>query len=259
MKSTNSLNPFESLDRIELELLSEEKLEHILNDYNLNDSIPSHKLFKEVCRYWINEYHWNLISNEKQINCLKGKIEEFLFVEESKELDIPFDLELNWHSPFDYDLILKKKKNHLIPVEYKKQRISFHPYKRNAAGVTFENFLTLRKDQIPNYIKEGLPLILIDRDLDFESETVQNAQSFAKNSTWHEGTINLHPKRSLHLIDVDTLALMIEKNSGFVNLNIHEKHRGKHNGKNFNGNTIGFNANNFPFYHIGGSERDDFF
>lgn len=40
MKSTNSLNPFESLDRIELELLSEEKLEHILNDYNLNDSIP---------------------------------------------------------------------------------------------------------------------------------------------------------------------------------------------------------------------------
>ena len=156
---------------------------------------------------------------------------------------------MNWESPYTFDMYLVKDVHNHICLEYKSQKVTYHP-KENDFNVNYDTFLTLRTSQIPKYCEEGLPYILIDKNLDNSHKTNQKALNYALRYPWPKKKMNLAGGRSLHLVDVETLCKMIETKSNYIELNIPYYERGKHNGK-FSGDTIAFSSELFPSYSIG--------
>tara|TARA_Y100001938_G_C8098576_1_gene439909 strand:- start:4132 stop:4872 length:741 start_codon:yes stop_codon:yes gene_type:complete len=242
-------SPFDSLDKIEASLVSETKLENLFNEFNLDKHVPKDRLAMEHMRCWHNQFDWNLIENPKQLHCAIGKLQEYKFTEESNDFNLDFKFQMNWESPYAFDMYLVKDVHNHICLEYKSQKVTYHP-KKNDFNVNYDTFLTLRTSQIPKYCEEGLPYILIDKNLDNSHKTNQKALNYALRYPWPEKKMNLTGGRSLHLVDLETLCKMLETESNYIELNIPYYERGKQNGR-FNGDTIAFSSELFPEYKLG--------
>tara|TARA_B100000287_G_scaffold434337_1_gene498511 strand:- start:1928 stop:2680 length:753 start_codon:yes stop_codon:yes gene_type:complete len=249
MKDHLPESPFDSLDKIEASLLSDTKLDNLFSEHSLDKHNPKDKLAMEHMRCWHNQFDWDLINNPKQLMCAIGKIQEYKFTKESVNFDLDFNFHMNWESPYTFDMYLVKGIHEHIPLEFKTQRVTYHP-RKNDFNVNYDTFLTLRTSQIPKYCEEGLPYILIDKNLDNSHKTNQKALDYAIRYPWPERKMKLTGGRSLHLVDVETLCKMLDTESNYLQLNIPYYERGKHNGK-FTGDTIAFSSELFPEYRIG--------
>ena len=228
-------------------------LEDLIREYNFEEVEDEFFLFS--FRYWARRFDQDP-RNPKHESCLRGKIEEYFFVKESKFLDLPFEIELNYGDPFGPDLWLKKSKYEIIPADHKKQRNTIHPARPNPFDITGENFTTLRRSQIDDYCEHSLKWILIDRDVDMNLPSNRKVRSFVKRFDWPNHEVKLESKRNLVIVEVEKLCRMIERNEDVIFLVIPEEKRyHNNNGKNkFNGETIGFNYE--VFSHVTLTQTD---
>ena len=245
----NSSNPFDSLDTIERELLSENKLETILVEYDLDDYNAEHKAFKNHLLVWHKQYKMNLVDNPKHENCVRVKIQEFLTCVESKSWGLNFELLMNYESPYSFDCYFKTGKYEHLVSDLKFQTNSFHPPRKNTANDHADNFLTLREDQLPDYFDNDLPLIIIIKDVDYSLANNRNVLNFARTYPWPKKKMECKSERKLYLIDTKTLKEMY-RTDGTIPLIVPKKDRGLHNG-DWNGETIGFASDYFPSYTLG--------
>jgi hypothetical protein len=249
-KKLGGENPFDSLGILERELLSRNKLESYFNEYNLDVYNPYHKLAMNHLKFWHDDHHWNLIDNHKHKHCVKVKIEEILLCEESKNWGLDFTLVMNWDSPYSFDCFLRKGNYNYLVSDIKFQSNSYHISKPNPAGVHADNFLTLREDQLPEYCKNELPLVLIVKDVDYSLPNNRKVKMFAKKYNWPDEKMKCENEKRIVLVDTKTLCKMYYEGNGTIPLNVPKEHRGKHNGE-WNGDTIGFSRYHFPSYKLG--------
>ena len=224
-------------------------IEDLIKDYKLSEENDEYFLFS--FRYWGRTYHQD-VTSDKVWNCLKGKIDEYLFVKDSKKFNLPFEVELNYGDPFGPDLYLKKSKFEIAPCDYKGQFGLYHPCQKNDFNITGENFTTLRRSQIDDYCKNGLSYILIDRNIDMSRDCNKRVLSFAERFNWTGRDLILDSKRTVIIVEVERLCKMIDKNEDVIFLVIPEDKRYDRNGS-FSGDTIGFNYEIFSNINITGT------
>jgi len=221
---------------------SEKILDGMLEKHGVKDDYARCVFFN-----WANEFNFNLDSSPKEKWAMDGKIVEYLFCQETKEMDLGFHFEFNFNDMFSHDMWLVKSKYHWVPVDYKKQRNTIHPAKENPFQIHGGNFCTLRDDKMSQMCRENLPLIVIDRDIDFKKRNNSRVLFFKEKFNWTEKDFKLKDSRHIIICAVDRLCEMREKKDQMIELKIPEEKNYARNGK-FNGATMCFSMD--AFHHI---------
>ena len=146
-KFFNSKSPFDSLDRLENNLASVNKLDDLFDEFNLSKYNYNDKRMMCHMREWHKEHNFDLINEPKHYHCVKGKIREYVFCKESESWGKGFRFAFNFDSMFNHDCFLVKGLYEWIPVDYKYQSNTYWP-KENPFNIHGGNFLTLKENQI---------------------------------------------------------------------------------------------------------------
>ena len=232
-----------------------EMCRRILKEEGIGKTTLNERHFHGVVRLWCEEHEWDM-RDPKRIHCLRGKCAELRFTEESLGWDLPFHFVMNWGTPFDFDMLMVSGPNKVLPIEHKTQRVTKH-IPRNDQLIAYDNWLTLKRNQLDGYIREGLELIVIDRHLDHTHPTVKSAKEFAKNNNWTGREIDLEPERSIHFLDIETIGISLKNGKGFVQDEVPANKRGNHNGRGWTGETTIWNADHFPAYPVRPKQNDE--
>ncbi len=220
----------------------------------VNDLLKKHNVEDDYARCvffnWANEYEFSFDSTAKQAWAMESKIVEYVFCKESKEFNLDYHFEFNWNGMFDHDMWLVKSKYNWIPVDYKKQRNTLHPHKPNEYNIHSGNFCTLRDDKISKMCSEELPLVVIDRDIDFRMKNNSRVLFFKKKFDWTEEKFELSDSRHIVVCPVDKLCEMREKKDQVIELVIPKEKRYARNGKEFNGKSLCFSFELFDTIDI---------
>lgn len=215
-------------------------VDELLIKYGVNDD-------QAACVFhtWAREQSLSANSTEKVLWATESKVVEYLFCLESQEWDLGYHFEFNFNSQFDHDIWLCKSKYNWIPVDYKRQAVTLHPYKFNPFNIHAGNLCTLRKDKMARMCRESLPLIVIDRDIRLSRPCNAKAAEFKEKFRWYEKDFELRDSRHLIIIEVSRLCEMVEKKDQILELTIPEKLRHERNGKHFDGITYNFSMELF--------------
>jgi len=241
-KFTNSSSPFDSLDRIENSLISQNKLEDLFREFNLSNYNFNDKRLMEHLKLWHEELNFDLVNDSKHYHCVKGKIREYVFCKESETWGKNFRFAFNFDSMFSHDVFLVKGLYEWIPVDYKFQGNTFWP-KENPYNIHGGNFLTLKEEQVPKMCRERIPLVVIQRKIDMKKDYNQKVLSFAKCNPWTEEEVKMETENRICFVKTEQLCQMYDLKKDLIFLEVPENKRRKHNdtkkGK-WDGRTIGF-------------------
>ena len=78
---------------------SEKILDGMLEKHGVKDDYARCVFFN-----WANEFNFNLDSSPKEKWAMDGKIVEYLFCQETKEMDLGFHFEFNFNDMFSHDI-----------------------------------------------------------------------------------------------------------------------------------------------------------
>ena len=154
---------------------------------------------------------------------MESKVVEWVFCLETKEMDLGYHFEFNYNSMYDHDMWLVKGKYNWIPVDYKKQRNTLQPYKKNDYNIHAGNFCTLRDDKIDLMCSQKLPLIVIDRDIDFSKRNNSRVLFFKNKFDWTDEKFELKDCRHIIICPVEKLCAMREAKDQIIKLKIPEE------------------------------------
>jgi hypothetical protein len=251
-KFFNSKSPFDSLDRLENNLASVNKLDDLFEEFNLSKYNYNDKRMMCHMREWHEEHNFDLIHEPKHYHCVKGKIREYVFCKDSESWGKNFRFAFNFDSMFNHDCFLVKGLYEWIPVDYKYQSNTFWPQK-NPWNIHGGNFLTLKENQIPKMCRDKIPLVVIQRDVDFTKGYNQKVLSFAKSYPWTEEQVELKTENRICIVNTEQLCQMHTQKKDIIFLEVPENKRKKHNDSakgNWDGKTVGFSFQLFSNFLV---------
>lgn len=238
----NSRNPFDSLNALEIACVNDERLDKLFEEFELTEKDSFDNLLMQHCKHWLESNGLNLEDSEKERNCMRGKIREAMFVKESKEWNLgDIRFEMNWSSIYDHDMFLVSDKYDWTPVDYKLQSNTLHPRNKNDFNINLDTFCTIKANQIPKMCEENMPLILIDRHVDYAQSNNQRAKGFAERFPWTDKPLKMESERRLVFVETKKLCKMYTSKQNCILLKIPEgKINYDRDGSKFDGTTCCF-------------------
>lgn len=250
---SNSKSPFDSLDRLENNIQSENKLDDLFEEFGLSPYNFTDKRMMAHMKVWHEEHSFDLINKPKHYMCVAGKLREYAFCKSSESWGKNFRFAFNFDSMFEADVFLVKGLYEWIPVDYKFQGNTFWP-NENPYNIHGGNFLTLKENQIPKMCRDKIPLVVIHRSIDMEKDYNQKVLSFQKRNPWPKEKVNLESENRICFVKTEQLCLMYEQKKDLIFLEVPEHKRKQHNdskktGK-WDGRTVGFAHNLFGSFVV---------
>ena len=247
------MNPFDSLDRIENNLLSENVLEKLFEEFKLSSYNFNDKRLMSHLKIWHEELSFDLVNDQKHYHCVKGKIREYVFCKDSESWGKNFRFAFNFDSMFSHDVFLVKGLYEWIPVDYKFQGNTFW-CSENPYNIHGGNFLTLKEEQIPKMCVEKIPLVVIQRSIDMDKEYNKKVLSFQKRNPWTEEEVELKTENRICFVKTEQLCQMYNLKKDLIFLEVPQHKRKKHNDSkrtgSWSGKTVGFSYNLFSNFVV---------